>query len=110
MKVYESDKCLGIAGRAWAAVKEGEIVEVVAMNRHGFFTPWSTEVFLAAGRKRYCPATVAMADRMNRESFLKHRKVSRGYLATLGKVISGIASCGEFIVEDESEENNDQPA
>jgi len=84
MKIYASDKCFGIAGKAWAAIKEGAIVDVIPMNG--------------------CPY-VKKADRRYKDGFKfipgdfgEYRRLSRERLGELGEVISGVASCGEFIV------------
>lgn len=95
-----SEKCFGVAGKAWAAIKDGKIVAIVAMNAHGVYTAYSPEVLAAAGVTRYCPAAVRMAEQMNADAFQAHREKSRAELAKLGNVVSGVASCGEFVYGD----------
>lgn len=99
MKVIKSDLCFGIAGKAWAAIDErGNILKVISMNAYPYVTAYSEKVLEKANRKRFCRKAQSVADEMNTASFLKHREKSRAELKKLGTVISGVASCGEFVM------------
>lgn len=63
--IYKSEKCFGIAGKAWAAVKDGVIVEVISMAKHPEYSAYDKEVQKAAGVTRYCPAAVRMAEKIS---------------------------------------------
>ena len=103
MKVIKSELAFGIAGKAWAAISSGdEVIEIISMGKHRSFTGFCDAALKKAKRVRYCPASQRAAEELNTAFFLKHREESR---AKLNKhlnceVISGVASCGEFCIEE----------
>ena len=83
-------------GRAWVAIKDGQIVAVRYMNDHSYYTGSSPKALARANRKRCCKASINAADDLNREAFLAWRKQARRELAGLGDVISGMMSGNIF--------------
>lgn len=86
------------AGKAWAAVKDGEVVGLVYMNAFPCGHAGLASLPSATGKPR-----VRMTDRAMRmlrdienESFRKHREASRAELAQMGDVVSGSCSCTKF--------------
>lgn len=91
---------------AWAAFDtDGKIVSIICMssttdNPRKIYSARSPEVLKLASRTRYCAATRAVADKLNKQIFLKFRIESRKELSKLGTVISGYTSRGAFEFHD----------
>tara|TARA_Y100000361_G_scaffold151672_1_gene169501 strand:- start:1364 stop:1699 length:336 start_codon:yes stop_codon:yes gene_type:complete len=87
-------------GRAWVALNQGKVVGIRYMDDHtGVFTSRSPEVLIAAGRKRECPWSQYVAERMNEERFLLWRDRAKRELAGLGVVVGGMMSCWKFYAD-----------
>ncbi len=79
------------AGRCWVAIKDGKIVAIRYMGD-------SPIVSLAdVGRKRWTRAARRAFAIRESELFAEFRLKARAELAELGEVVSGMASCFEFI-------------
>jgi hypothetical protein len=102
MKVYKiTDKvrfnCNYNAGHAWAAIKNGQVVAFITMNSVDYI---SAQTVINKGFYKYdCKGARRMAEKLQREAFLKHREESKKELAKLGQVVSGVLSGLQFYCE-----------
>lgn len=92
-------------GKAWAVIKDGEVIALRYMGRAPLITAFHPKVLKEAGYKR--PATVRVgagvrrcqriAERYNTEAFQEYRTACRAELEKLGEVVSGMCSGHRFI-------------
>lgn len=100
--IYNTDLAFGVAGKCWAAINaQNEVVEIVKMDDIPYIGKYSAEAKALAKKSKACKATERAAEMISRELFLAHRKRTKDRLSQLGRVVSGVASCGEFIPNDE---------
>ena len=85
------------AGKAWAAIKDGQVVAFVTMNSVVYI---GVQTVINRGLYKYdCKGARKMAEKLQTEEFLKHREESKKKLAKLGTVVSGVLSGLQFYCE-----------
>lgn len=93
----ETDAAYGIAHKAWGAVdRNGNVLKMISMAGSRCYSTDDPEVLKRANRVRYCAKVRFTIEDMEREAFLAFRAKSRDALSKIGKVFSGMASCGVF--------------
>lgn len=92
------DAYFGVAGRAWTVVAaQGQAC--IPMNQAPYIS--IEEGMQLAGVTRRCPVATAMQKMLESRGFETFRLAAREFLGTFQlPIISGTASCGEFILSD----------